>query len=169
MQFNGHSEIGESQIRQTYLAGTVPLPSPFPTVGHISLQSGTGAHHDLRFVRVEEEYAPYWRLCRIVPIQDVSALFLPDTSDEGIDFEQGEWVFGCENIAKRLSSSQNGKKSTPRRAKVANSNGAVKGIIYTPEAARVLVQAEFGMAAGESAEYRPPRHALYTEYAGSVC
>jgi hypothetical protein len=132
------------QLRSFALAGTVPIPCPFPEVGKLSLVPG-GLVYEKTTEPVREdvvviEHLQSNRLVvrRTVLLRDLAAVvFLPIDRDDS-------WFFGPE-IAKELAARSN-----------CNRDDLLLGIAYAHEQAAVLMQVEVGMTAAESAEYYPP-------------
>jgi hypothetical protein len=139
--------LSQSQLRSMYVADTVPVPVTFPELGDISVQSGAMpppgcADESARsVVRVEQNISPKLMIARSFPIEEVSAVFLPDDLVD-VDLSQGTWLLGPEIESALLARSKK--------------NGAIRGITYVREHARTLMQVEMGMTAAESVEYYPP-------------
>ena len=135
------------QLRSFFLAGTVPIPSPFPSLGKISLELRAGDVKQepgdlaLDAVRIVHQQSPRVLIARTVLLDDVQAVFIPDRPGS-VDLVLGTWCFRPD-IRRRLI------------ALVAE-NVKTKGIVYVPEAARVYMEVGVGMTAAESAEYYPP-------------
>jgi hypothetical protein len=134
------------QLRSFALAGTVPVPSPFPEVGRITLVPGGLVYGRMAGEPVREDlvvidHAQSNRLLvrRRVLLRDVAAVvFAP------LDACEDNWYFGPE-IGGELGA----------RAKQGRDD-LLLGIAYVREQAPVLMQVEVGMTAAESAEYYPP-------------
>jgi hypothetical protein len=132
------------QLRAFALAGTVPVPSPFPELGKILLVPGGLVYDKTRepvredVVVIEHLQSNRVLIRRTVLLRDVAAVvFAPIDKDDN-------WFFGPE-IGKELEARSN-----------ANRDDLLMGIAYAREQAPVLMQAEVGMTAAESAEYYPP-------------
>jgi hypothetical protein len=125
-----------------FLPGTVALPSPFPTVGHIWLQSAKQMsgleHEETELVGIGVSIPPTTTIVRYVQVKFVSAIFLLNKpyDAEGsapIDWSHGTWLFPPklhEGLAKTS-----------------------RGIVYVPESAPVMTQRVVGQTAAESAEH----------------
>jgi hypothetical protein len=150
------------QLRAFSLAGTVPVPSPFPEVGRLVLVPGGLAYGETGGPPVQEdlvviEHLQSNRLLirRSVLLRDVAAVvFVPVDKDD-------HWFFGPE-VGKELEARSN-----------SNRDDLLTGIAYVREQAPVLMQVEVGMTAAESAEYYPPvvgerTDAHYTLQAGAL-
>ncbi|HKD38580.1 MAG TPA: hypothetical protein VKB78_17330 [Pirellulales bacterium] len=126
-----------------YLPGTVALPSPFPTVGHIWLQSPklmAGLEdEETELVAIGTSVSPTTTIVRYVHVEHVSAILFLDKVSEGEESNSIDWKKGF--FSPSLDDIKRG---------LANSNRA---IVYVPESAPVITQAIFGQTAAESAEY----------------
>ncbi len=132
-----------------FLPGTVALPSPFPTVGHIwlpTLKQLPGIERDTELVAIGASLPPTTTIVRYVQAKFISAIFLLDKSSDAEDsgsikWNKGTWLFApsFEQIGDALS-----KKN--------------RAIVYVPESAPVMTQGVFGQTAAESAEYIAWRH-----------
>jgi hypothetical protein len=122
------------QMRALFIPGTVALPSPIPCLGMISFRSMNGSNdpRDVLLVRVEETVGLHNMIARIVRAPHVAAIYYPQNADNP-DLGAGDWIFGPDVAA---------KVGEPRR-----------GIVFVAKDAPVLIQAEFGMTAEESAQY----------------
>ena len=135
------------QLRSFFLAGTVPIPSPFPALGKISLNLHAGdvqqAPEELPLdaLVIEHQQSPRVTIARTVLIDDVQAVFLPG-DPEDFNLLGGTWYFQPE-IKKCLVAAL-------------SENVDAKGIVHVPEGARVYMEVGVGMTAAESAEYYPP-------------
>jgi len=109
-----------------YLAGTVSIPIAFPEVICIEPAGDTIVATDTR---------PFWEVVRTIQKEDVAALFIAQCPDP--DAVRRDW----HDEKNWISVDKLDKK--------------VRGIIYVREHAPVLMRAEFGMIAAESAEYAP--------------
>jgi hypothetical protein len=132
------------QLRSFALAGTVPVPTPFPEVGKLSLVPGGLVYGKTRepfqedVVVIEHLQSNRVLVRRSVLLRDLAAVvFLPIDRDDS-------WFFGPE-IGKELEARSN-----------CNRDDLLLGIAYAREHAPVLMQVEVGMTAAESAEYYPP-------------
>jgi hypothetical protein len=140
--------LSRRQLRALHLAGTVPVPSPYPEVGRISLRpgalgyecAGEGTAGDL--VAVEHRQTSRVTVTRLVRLEDVAALVLLRRARRCR--RAAVWYYGPE-IRVVLEEQCN-----------ANAPGLVTGIVYVRESAQVVMQVEVGMTAAESAEYYPP-------------
>ncbi|HEY2147804.1 MAG TPA: hypothetical protein VGH32_07690 [Pirellulales bacterium] len=125
-----------------HLPGTVALPSPFPKVGHLWLQSPkqlSGLEdEESELVAIGVSIPPTTTIVRYVLVKFVSAIFLlkePSDAEKlaATDWKNGTWLFPPklhEGLAKTS-----------------------RGIVYVPESAPVLTQAVCGQTAAESAEH----------------
>ncbi len=111
-----------------YLAGTVSIPIAFPEVIRIERVGDTIVATDTR---------PFWEVIRTIPIVDVAAVFVAKCPDP--DSVRRDW-----HDEKNWISADQLKEGVQ-----------VRGILYVREHAPVLMRADFGMIAAESAEYAP--------------
>lgn len=139
--------LSRRHLRAFHLAGTVPLPSPFPEVGRLSLRSsvptgdGTAASSPQDMLVLEHVQSHRLTVVRYVRLEDVTAvLFCPPGA--ALDAAEENWFFGGE--------------IGPEVAARAGDPARQTGIAYVRESAPVLMQVEVGMTAAESAEYYPP-------------
>ena len=128
-----------NQTRRLYLAGTAALPTPFPTVGLITIDLGgrvtrTPGDDDGEsqpLVILEEQATIGSRITRIMQSKDVAAIFVPedDAVDRVDDFSKGRWILAPvhENAGSVKSKKDNGKKIYEYR-----------GIVFVPEHKSVL-------------------------------
>jgi len=143
------------QVRAFFLAGTVPIPSPFPAVGVIlpelfSAKDGSKSKgFALGAVRVEYWQSPRVMIARTVLLEDIQALFLPEDKG-GVDLNRGHWEFhpGIEQWLQPLARKNQECKDQEKVT--------FEGIVFVRENAQVYMQVEVGMTAAESAEYYPP-------------
>jgi hypothetical protein len=107
-------ELDSKQTRRLFLAGTVAFPTPFPSLGTISVEKGrlrrsdedNNAPDEL-FVVVQEKAGIDRAKVRVVRQEDVAAIFIPEMSDYADDpltkcccdeedlvrdLEQGIWI-----------------------------------------------------------------------------
>jgi hypothetical protein len=126
-----------------YLPGTVALPSPFPTVGHIWLQSPKQMagleDEETELVAIGASVPPTTTIVRYVQVKLISAIFFFDKTSEGEDSNSINWKKGI--FSPCLHDIKKGLENSTR------------AIVYVPESAPVMTQAVFGQTAAESAEY----------------
>ena len=128
------STLTATQLRALSLASTVPVPATFPELGLVTIaDSGTGHNGTAKIVNVDHVISPRLKIARSFFLQDVSAIFVPENTND-VDFNRGTWLLGSD---------------------VGKADGKM-AIAYVREDARVLMQVEVGMTAAESAEYYPP-------------
>ncbi len=111
-----------------YLAGTVSIPIAFPEVIRFALAGDTIVATDTR---------PFWEVVRTIQKGDVAAVFVAQCPEP--DLVRRDW-HDTKNW-KFVDELKEGEE--------------VRGILYVREHAPVLMKAEFGMIAAESAEYAP--------------
>ena len=91
------------QTRRLYLAGAVPFPVRYPTVGAISIEQGKlhGHVEKTLFVVVREETERDQATTRVILAEYVAAIFYYKGKGRRVDnFEDGEWVWGPINAEK---------------------------------------------------------------------
>jgi hypothetical protein len=162
------SRLGENHLRSIALAGTVAVPSPFPSLSRIdvstygitkdevdSLDAPT-SFEALQFFRkvlveIAHEVNPRLTITRVVKLCDVAAAFLPaDTSQ--VSLSHGQWYLSAELEALVLDKlSELDTQDLPALVPL-----LFESIVYLPETAKVLLRVETGMTAAESVEYYPP-------------
>lgn len=153
-----------------HLAGTVPIPSPSPAVGAVTIIAplgGDGRPNGDLFLRVDHRVNGKLTVRRHVRLDDVRLVQAPRGLFDGTplmrgtlapDPRHGEWEhrFAADVAA----------QARDKVAKAAAANGHHDGelavawlshaIVHVPEAAPVLLNVEAGMTAAEAAEYYPP-------------
>jgi hypothetical protein len=97
--------------RRMYLAGTVPFPAPFPTVGTVTNKNSKLVFPVLGEVAkptliVEDPVRFDNKVVRTVFLKDVAALFVPEAAEDNcctdpcgkasVNFEKGKWYLGEE-------------------------------------------------------------------------
>jgi hypothetical protein len=100
-------DLNPLETRRMHLAGTVPFPTPFPTVGTVWLKAGKST------LVIEDPVHFDNKVTKTVYLDNVAAIFAPDPSggdwsdpcgNKCIDFERGKWFFG-KNIITGITSS----------------------------------------------------------------
>jgi hypothetical protein len=109
-----------------YLAGTVAIPATFPDLAKLKR-----VDTNLEII----DHRPNWSLTRIVPLADVVLVYVPEELDPDLIRRTWKLPAGWYLPGDFTDNSL--------------------GIAYVRENAIVLMQAEFGMNAAESAEYCP--------------
>jgi hypothetical protein len=146
------------------LAGTVPVPSPFPALGWIRVSlsevpsdelnqlGDNGRAEQARKLLLEIVHPVHPRLTvtRVIKLTDLAAIFIPSDSKKP-DIQDGEWLLPKDIESKLLGALKAAAemKSHPLSIPLIRK----PAVAFLPEAARVLLRAEVGMTAGESAEY----------------
>jgi hypothetical protein len=126
-------DLDYRQTRRLYLAGTVPFPMLFPTVGTITIEDGNLSYSNngqiitKLLVIVREKPGPEHATTRVILAKHVAAIFFPAGEGNRVDdFEDGEWVLG-----------PNIRADADRR-----------GIVFVPEYRPVLTNNEITQTAG---------------------
>lgn len=162
-------ELNVRQTRQLLLAGTVPLPRPFPTVGVIWFREGKLSYGPERkevpqeFLMIEEPTRGEKSTTRGVLLRDVSALFIPGRMrDDGSfcisrrryarDLERGSWFLSADVNPDAIV----GRLKLPRDADLATSQSILRGIAFVAEAAPLVTETQTITTAGEVLGYRRP-------------
>lgn len=104
-------DLDPLETRRMYLAGTVPFPTPFPTVGTVTIEDSKLSFQVLEEVKtptliVEDPVRFDNKVVRTVFLKDAAAIFVPDAADDGepsdpcsktcVDFGKGKWFLGEE-------------------------------------------------------------------------
>ncbi|MHB0957700.1 MAG: hypothetical protein ACYC6N_14785 [Pirellulaceae bacterium] len=138
-------ELSDDEVRALYLGGTVPVPSPFPETGLITLCKDAvrpGLEIRRSALRVTHTISAKLTITRTFLLDEVSAICIT----EGIDPKCGRWLLGPA-IEKLLSHLQES---------CGKSGEALRGIVHVRENAHTLMQVSVGMTAAESVDYYPP-------------
>jgi hypothetical protein len=164
------SHNGDRQMIALELAGTVPLPCPFPALARVNLSLSRldqavleelptlPPSEQSRFLRqllveVVHEVNPRLIMTRLVKLSDLSALFVPD-DPRAPEHSRGRWLLSEDLFALALSILEGLDRLDPLPATVPLLDEPA--IAYVPETAKLLLRVETGMTAAESAEYYPP-------------
>lgn len=140
-------ELDPLETRRMYLAGTVPFPTPFPTVGTVTINDSKLSFQVLGEVEVptlivEDPVRFDNKVVRTVFLKDVAAIFRPQLpEDQGctdpcgkksVDFENGTWYLGkeVEEVGKEC--------------------GAFPGIVFVAADASVLSRVDLTLTAAET-------------------
>jgi hypothetical protein len=150
--------------RGLYLAGTVAFPTPYPSSGIISFESGNlkyaaGEPAKVTDLVVVQEYSHRDRtIIRAIRQEDVAAIFIPGRKSKGEfrisrktvvdDLEKGEWFVDSDvnsaAISKRLELSK-GEEITSRDSKL-------RGIVFVAKNAPVVSIAQMTETADASCD-----------------
>jgi hypothetical protein len=122
-----------------HLPGTVALPSPFPTLGHLWLPSSKqmpGLEDETELVAIGVSHPPSSTIVRYVQAKFIAAVFMADEGSDDeeetpINWKHGTWLFS---------------------PKYGDIKETTRAIIYVPESAPVITKSVFGQTAAESAE-----------------
>lgn len=148
-------DLDNRQTRRLFLAGTVAFPTPFPSVGPISFQSGSlsnspGVRSNSKGVIVVQDRSNRdWTRSHSILCEHVAAVFIPGTRDQnGVfkisgeasadDDEKGEWFVdsdvSAEAIRYRLGLSDDIDISTR--------DSVLRGIVFVNEYRPIISNAE---------------------------
>lgn len=133
--------------RSLYLAGTIPIPSPTPNVGRISLHSlwpkGGDAASRETVLKVEHVQSNRLAISRSVLLSEVDAVHVSD-DDANPPELRDQWFCGKKSVEEFAGLLEQAKPEE------------IVGVVYVRETARVLMNVMVSMTAAESAEYYPP-------------
>jgi hypothetical protein len=138
-------ELRDDEVRALYLGGTVPVPSPFPETGVITLCKDAirpGLEIRRTALSVTHTISAKLTITRTFSVDEVSAVCLIESGDPRC----GRWLLGPA-IEKSLSEVQES---------CAKSGKTLRGIVYVREHAQTLMRVSVGMTAAESVDYYPP-------------
>ncbi len=155
------------QTRRLHLAGSVAFPTPFPSVGGISIEKGSlrrsagGNSQDEAFVIVREESGLEQATSRVFLQEDVAGIFFPGVwvetdkerkfrfaeQDFAYDLEKGEWFLKPHIDAHEI----NMKLKTD----ITDPESGARGIAFVPEDEPVLTITESTQTAGTADEASP--------------
>jgi hypothetical protein len=142
-------DLGISQTRRLYLAGAVAFPTPFPSVGTITVKPGEVSFApqvkgpNTLLVTVESEPGFGDATTHVMLAAHVTAIFVYKGKGNKVeDFEDGEWIVG-DAI----------KADKPERARAETPRPSRRGIVFIPEHRPVLTISECAQAAGASGSF----------------
>src|SRR5262245_19104295 len=139
-------DLEYKQMRRLYLAGTIAFPTPFPSSGIISFESGSlkytaGAPAKAKVWVVVQEYLH----CDLTTIRailqdDVAAIFIPGTwkangkfriSLEAVvdDLERGEWFVDSEVNSATITA----RLKLPKGDEITSRDSKLRGIVFVPQ------------------------------------
>lgn len=141
-------ELNTQQTRRLFLAGTVAFPTPYPTVGGVSIELGTltyskDAAEEKTFVVVEEQPERTRFATRLILKRDVAAIFFPRARDADCgsdevfkfskkyrvdDFERGEWFLTPEICVEAIRT-----RLKLRDLDIDVRGGAARGVVFVYE------------------------------------
>jgi hypothetical protein len=152
-------DLDARQTRSFYLAGTVALPKPFPTLGTISFKSGQltaapGERPQDKNLVLVNDFQGNRTIVRLMLQEDVAAIFVPGERDgrgafqpsahvESID--KGEWFVGSDVNAATIRARLN----IAQQIDVASRNSVIKGIVFVGKDRRIFKVTEDSQAAGD--------------------
>ena len=134
--------LTDEDLAPLFLPNTIRLPSPFPAVGDLELQEDGARYQGVEapgaLLIVRRRVWPGTKVCWTIRVECVSAILL--TYGCELDHATATWLF---------------TPSVPKLKSIVDAND-LKGIVFVPEDAPVLMRLEFGLTAGESADYPIP-------------
>ena len=131
--------LTNEDLAPLYLPGTIRLPSPFPAVGDLDLQENGAQYPGVEalgaLLVVRHRIWPSTKVCWTIRVELVSAILL--TEGDKLDCATAKWVF---------------TPSVPKLRSLPEAS-ILKGIVFVPENAPVMMRIEMGTTASESADY----------------
>ncbi len=128
------------------LPGTIALPSPFPTVGKLSIEEC-----DERYtISIVHDTGRHFSITRKVYLTDVAAIQIVSPPSMKQWFFARGYLNPAEKILSFFRSTENNSKEQGQ------SEAVIEGIVYVAESAPVLNHVEFGTTAADSSDYYPP-------------
>jgi hypothetical protein len=157
-------DLDPRQTRSLFLAGTVALPRPFPSLGTISFDDGqltyaVGENPQNKELLILQERHHNRTVVRLMMLEDVSAVFIAgewDTrgafqiSDKPYaeDLEQGEWFVDTDvNIA-----TVRNRLNLQQQVETASRNSILRGIVFIAKDRGTLRITEVSQTAGAEDE-----------------
>ena len=135
--------LKDKDLAPLFLPGTIAFPPPFPAVGELEIQED-GAEFEkaepCALVIVRRRVRPSTKVSWIILVDHVSAIVVTSSKGDELDPATARWHFGPS--VRRLKSPVEGK--------------TLKGIVYVPEDAPVMMRLEFGQTASEIIDYPIP-------------
>jgi hypothetical protein len=133
------------------LAGTVPLPSPFPATGSVSVVIVPDGEEFEIFVKVLHIVSDRRTITRFLRPEDIRAIRArPSTPAPG---DPESWpVLGFKKIKGELDERTKALLASAKAGVSAEASWYPSAIVYVPESAPVLHRSEAGLTAAVSAE-----------------
>jgi hypothetical protein len=154
-------KLDARQSRSLFLAGTVALPRPYPTLGTISFEGGElnfapGGQAEKRDLLTLHEYQHGRTIVRVMIQEDVSAIFIPGERDGRGAFqissrpyadnlEQGEWFIDTDVNEATVRARLN----LPQQVSISSPDSILRGIVYIAEHRTILKITEVAETASE--------------------
>lgn len=175
-------DLDSRQTRRMFLVGTVAFPTPFPSVGTISFETGnmsypTNESPMAKELVVVQEFSQHSRsMVRALLQQHVAAIFIPGFRDgQGEfrisreasvdDFEQGMWFVDFDVTAATIRARLNRSEQDDFTTR----SSILRGIVFVAKNAPVLSIAEMTETAAATCDidwpssFGPSRASIYSE------
>lgn len=164
-------DLTTKQVRRYLLAGTVGFPTPFPSVGTISIEGHRSPYpsgpRDETFVVVQENRGICHALARMILKDQVRAIFVPGETRydaQGnptafefahtrapVDFDKGTWF-----VEQEIDAATMAKALSVNEQRIADRDTSpVRGIVFVDEHARVISFLEANETAGGASDWFP--------------
>jgi hypothetical protein len=157
------------QTRRLHLAGTVAFPTPYPSSGTISFESGNFKYTasepaKVKALIVVQEFTHRDRtIVRAILQEDVAAVFIPGVraadgkfqiSNESVvdDLEAGEWFVGDEVNSAAII----GRLKLSKANDITERDSKLRGIVFVTRDASIMNIAEIATTAFASSELMWP-------------
>jgi len=151
-------EFGNEQKVALALTGTIAIPSPFPASARIFIgimPRLNAASAERYFLKIVEVIADKCIATRFVNVEDIRAVRLRPES--GQYQELREWTLRtAEDLHEELEVAKGSLKQAASKTRTAYEIllfPELKGVVYVPETAPVLVRTEYGLPAAEAFEH----------------
>jgi hypothetical protein len=157
-------DLDARQTRSFFLAGTVALPSPYPTLGTISFTAGQmtyspGERPQDKDLVILYEYQQNRTIVRLMLQEDISAIFVAGERDaRGVlqlsardyseNIEQGEWFVDTDVNAATVRARLN----LQQQIDISSRNSVLRGIVFIAEDRPIFHVTEFSQTAGADVE-----------------
>jgi hypothetical protein len=138
------------------LAGTVALPSPFPASARIFVGiMPASAAGDQHYLKIVEKIGDKHTVTRLMNLDYLRAVRLRPASGSYNDAREWE-LKTAEELQAELATAKSklpAKPATAHEVPLFPAQQVQEGVVYVPESAPVLVRAEYGVLAGEAADF----------------
>lgn len=148
-------DLDNRQTRRLFLAGTVAFPTPFPSIGILSFESGRltnspGRKTDSKpVVVVQDRSDRSWTRTHAILLEHIAALFIPGAFDSSGQFqiaqdssveddEKGEWFFETDITAQAIGE----RLRLPEGFDISTRDSKLRGIVFVKESRPVVSSAE---------------------------
>ncbi len=159
-------DLDNRQTRRLFLAGTVAFPTPFPSVGTISFQSGNLSYspgvqsNSKDVVVVQDQSDRDWTRIHSILREHVAAVFIPGTRehdgrfqiarDKSVDDdEKGEWFIDSDVSAEAIRA----RLRLTDEVDITSPDSILRGIVFVVEFRPVVSNAEMIATAAATRDY----------------